>query len=188
MSSASWIAAQQDFTTHLPAVDNAARWAFRRRLRLRRQDFEEALAETRAAAWSRLGRADTQRQRPDPRRRPRDRQQRGPIRPERPTRCATGRGAGVPWTCIIVRRRRRVGSRSRASTTTVRRQTRRTGGGGSGSSAVIAAPRRTRRRFGSTSPPGWPACRIAVGGRPNGSCRATARVMLPGSWGSRRRP
>ena len=52
MSSASLIAAQRDFTTHLPALENAARWAFRRRLRLRRQDFEEALAETRAAAWS----------------------------------------------------------------------------------------------------------------------------------------
>ena len=41
--------AQQQFTAHLPAVDNAARFAFRRR---RRQDREEALAEARAAAWS----------------------------------------------------------------------------------------------------------------------------------------
>ena len=45
-------AAQQEFLTHLPAVESAARWTFRHRLRLRRQDFEEALAETRAAAWS----------------------------------------------------------------------------------------------------------------------------------------
>src|SRR5256885_13039060 len=52
MSAATWIAAQQEFTAHLSAVENAARWAFRHRLRLRRQDFEEAVAETRAAAWS----------------------------------------------------------------------------------------------------------------------------------------
>jgi hypothetical protein len=50
MLAATLIAAQQQFTTHLAAVENAARFAFRRRLR--RQDFEEALAETRAAAWS----------------------------------------------------------------------------------------------------------------------------------------
>ena len=41
--------AQQEFTATLSAVDNAARYAFRRR---RRQDREEALAEARAAAWS----------------------------------------------------------------------------------------------------------------------------------------
>jgi hypothetical protein len=52
MPAATLSAAQQEFVTHLPAVENAARWAFRHRLRLRRQDFEETLAETRAAAWS----------------------------------------------------------------------------------------------------------------------------------------
>ena len=47
-------AAQEQFTATLSAVEDAARFAFRRR---RRQDREEALAEARAAAWSRLGRA-----------------------------------------------------------------------------------------------------------------------------------
>jgi hypothetical protein len=51
MLAATLSAAQQEFVTHLPAVESAARWTFRHRLRLRRQDFEEALAETRAAAW-----------------------------------------------------------------------------------------------------------------------------------------
>jgi hypothetical protein len=52
MSAASLIAAQHDFTTHLPAVENAVRWAFRHWRGLRQQDYEEALAEARAAAWS----------------------------------------------------------------------------------------------------------------------------------------
>ena len=52
MSAASLIAAQQEFTVHLPAVENAARWAFGRSRRLRRQDYEEVLAEVCAAAWS----------------------------------------------------------------------------------------------------------------------------------------
>ncbi len=49
MSAASLAAARENFIYHLTAVDNAARFAFRRR---RRQDREEALAEARAAAWS----------------------------------------------------------------------------------------------------------------------------------------
>ena len=49
MSALSLTHAQQQFTAYLPAIDNAARFAFRRR---RRQDREEALAEARAAAWS----------------------------------------------------------------------------------------------------------------------------------------
>jgi hypothetical protein len=49
MSALSLTHAQRQFTAHLPAVDNAAGYAFRRR---RRQDREEALAEARAAAWS----------------------------------------------------------------------------------------------------------------------------------------
>ena len=36
MSVASLIAAQDEFTAHLPAVENAARFAFRRRFRMRR--------------------------------------------------------------------------------------------------------------------------------------------------------
>src|SRR5262249_31735153 len=52
MLAATLSAAQHEFVIQLPAVENAARWAFRHRLRLRWQDFEEALAETRAAAWS----------------------------------------------------------------------------------------------------------------------------------------
>ena len=52
MSAASLIAAQQEFTAHLPAVEKAARWAFGRGRRLRRQDYEEVLAEVCAAAWS----------------------------------------------------------------------------------------------------------------------------------------
>ena len=52
MSAASLIAAQQEFTVHLPAVEKAARWAFGRGRRLRRQDYEEVLAEVCAAAWS----------------------------------------------------------------------------------------------------------------------------------------
>ena len=49
MSAMSLVAAQEMFAAYLPAIDNAARYAFRRR---RRQDREEALAEARAAAWS----------------------------------------------------------------------------------------------------------------------------------------
>jgi hypothetical protein len=43
------LAAQEQFTAILKAVEIAARYAFRRR---RRQDREEAVAEARAAAWS----------------------------------------------------------------------------------------------------------------------------------------
>ena len=50
MSTLSLTHAQQQFTAYLPAIDNAARFAFRRRMR--RQEYEEALAEARAAAWS----------------------------------------------------------------------------------------------------------------------------------------
>ena len=49
MSAMSLVAAQEKFTASLKAVEDAARFAFRRR---RRQDREEALAEARAAAWS----------------------------------------------------------------------------------------------------------------------------------------
>src|SRR5262245_24685453 len=52
MSASTLIAAQHEFTTHLPAVENAVRWAFRRGRWLRQQDYEEVLAEARAAAWS----------------------------------------------------------------------------------------------------------------------------------------
>jgi hypothetical protein len=52
MSATTLVAAQQEFVTHLAAVETAARFAFRRRFRIRRQDFEEALAETLAAAWT----------------------------------------------------------------------------------------------------------------------------------------
>jgi hypothetical protein len=45
-------AAQEQFTACLPAVENAARFAFRRRLRFSRQDYEEARAQAFAAAWS----------------------------------------------------------------------------------------------------------------------------------------
>ena len=49
MPAMSLVAAQEKFTATLKAVEDAARYAFRRR---RRQDREEALAEARAAAWS----------------------------------------------------------------------------------------------------------------------------------------
>jgi hypothetical protein len=49
MPAMSLVAAQEKFTATLSAVEDAARYAFRRR---RRQDREEALAEARAAAWS----------------------------------------------------------------------------------------------------------------------------------------
>jgi hypothetical protein len=52
MSPAAVSAAQEQFTACLPAVETAARFAFRRRIRLRRQDYEEARAEAFAAAWS----------------------------------------------------------------------------------------------------------------------------------------
>ena len=50
MSALSLVAAQEQFTAHLSAVEDAARFAFRKRLG--RQDYEERLAEARAAAWS----------------------------------------------------------------------------------------------------------------------------------------
>ena len=49
MPTMSLCVAQQQFTAHLPAVDDDARYAFRGRSR---RDREEALAEARAAAWS----------------------------------------------------------------------------------------------------------------------------------------
>jgi hypothetical protein len=51
MSIASLIDAQREFTAHLPVAENATRFAFRR-LKLRRHDFEDALAEAIAACWS----------------------------------------------------------------------------------------------------------------------------------------
>ena len=49
MSTLSLTHAQQQFTAHLSALEDAAGYAFRRR---RWQDREEAVAEARAAAWS----------------------------------------------------------------------------------------------------------------------------------------
>jgi hypothetical protein len=49
MSVASLVAAQENFTASLPAVENQLQAAFRR---LRPQDREDAVAEARAAAWS----------------------------------------------------------------------------------------------------------------------------------------
>jgi DNA-directed RNA polymerase specialized sigma24 family protein len=49
MPAMSLVAAQEKFTATLKAVEDAARYAFRRR---RRQDREEAVAEATAAAWS----------------------------------------------------------------------------------------------------------------------------------------
>ena len=51
MCIASLTDAQREFTAHLPAVENATRFAFRRR-RLRRHDYEDILAESIAACWS----------------------------------------------------------------------------------------------------------------------------------------
>jgi hypothetical protein len=50
MSALSLVAAQDQFTATLSAVEDAVRFAFRKRLRP--QEYEEALAEARAAAWS----------------------------------------------------------------------------------------------------------------------------------------
>jgi hypothetical protein len=51
MPAMSLVAAQEKFTAYLPAVENATRFAFRRR-RLRRHDYEDTLAEAIAACWS----------------------------------------------------------------------------------------------------------------------------------------
>jgi len=50
MSALSLVAAQQEFTRTISAVEDAVKFAFRRRLRP--QEYEEALAEAKAAAWS----------------------------------------------------------------------------------------------------------------------------------------
>ncbi len=50
MSAMSLCVDQEQFTATLSAVEDAVKFAFRRRLRS--QDYEEALAEARAAAWS----------------------------------------------------------------------------------------------------------------------------------------
>ena len=50
MSTLSLVAAQEQFTATLSAVEDAVKYAFRRRLRP--QEYDEALAEARAAAWS----------------------------------------------------------------------------------------------------------------------------------------
>ncbi len=51
MCIASLADAQREFTARLPVVENATRFAFRRR-RLRRQEYEDVLAEAIAACWS----------------------------------------------------------------------------------------------------------------------------------------
>jgi DNA-directed RNA polymerase specialized sigma24 family protein len=50
MSAIALVAAQDAFTRTLSAVEDAVKFAFRRRLRP--QDYEEVMAEARAAAWS----------------------------------------------------------------------------------------------------------------------------------------
>jgi hypothetical protein len=50
LSGASLTSAQQHFTETLKAVEDAVHYAFRKRLR--RQEYEEAMAEATAAAWS----------------------------------------------------------------------------------------------------------------------------------------
>src|SRR5688572_433982 len=50
MSALSLVEAQVQFTATLSAVEDAVKIAFRRRLRT--QEYEEALAEAKAAAWS----------------------------------------------------------------------------------------------------------------------------------------
>ena len=50
MSALSLSIAQEQFTATLSAVEDAVKFAFRRRLR--HQEYEEALAEAKAAAWS----------------------------------------------------------------------------------------------------------------------------------------
>ena len=50
MSALSLVAAQDHFTATLSAVDTASKFAFRRRFR--DQEYQEAVAEARAAAWS----------------------------------------------------------------------------------------------------------------------------------------
>src|SRR4051812_22341845 len=50
MSALSLTVAQEQFTATVSAVEDAVKFAFRRRLR--HQEYEEALAEARAAAWS----------------------------------------------------------------------------------------------------------------------------------------
>ncbi len=51
MSIASLNDAHREFTAHLPVVEKTTRFAFRR-LRLKRQDYEDVLAEAIAACWS----------------------------------------------------------------------------------------------------------------------------------------
>ena len=79
MSAMSLAAAQEQFTATLSAVEDAVKFAFRRRLRP--QEYEEALAEARAAAWTRLARPGRAGQGPGRGRRPRDRHQRDPLGP-----------------------------------------------------------------------------------------------------------
>jgi hypothetical protein len=50
MSALSLVAAQEQFTATLSAVEDAVKFAFRKQLRP--QEYEEALAEAKAAAWS----------------------------------------------------------------------------------------------------------------------------------------
>jgi len=50
MSALSLVAAQEQFTATLKAVEDAVRFGFRRRLR--RQEYEDVVAEAKAAAWS----------------------------------------------------------------------------------------------------------------------------------------
>ena len=80
MSAMSLRVAQEQFTAHLSAVENAARFAFRRR---RRQDREEALAEA-APPPGAPGSGCSAGARTRSKSVSRDRQQRDPLRQERP--------------------------------------------------------------------------------------------------------
>ena len=176
MSIASLNDAHREFTAHLSAVENAARFAFRRR-RLKRQDYEDVLAEAIAACWMRLGRPDLPRPGPAGGRRLRHRQLRRPLRPERPADrqpvgrpgghgCLPSQGSEGPWIPRL--------QLQRAST---RRLTRLTRGCG-----PTAALRQTRRAFASTTRRGsrpWPR---GGGRRPSSWRRVTGRSRWLSKW------
>ena len=189
--------AQQSFTATLSAVEDAVRFAFRRRLR--HQEYEEALAEARAAAWSAWAGLVKQGQGPGRCRGPRDRDQRDPERPPGTPSRQQGRRPGRHGRVTTPGRRRRAGSSSSASTPATS-STRRFDAGALAGVAGRGSPGRTggprmqpgRLRGVDGGPDAQEACgrpgvrRGARGGRRRADGRGQPGAGLPGEAGAGR--
>ena len=187
MSAISLTHAQQQFTATLSAVEDAVHYAFRGRLRP--QEYEETLAEAKAAAWSAWH---------------------GLIRKGKDPLAVGVTGIANNAIRYVLRNGRRVGnptsgrgapgrlpqgpegpatSRSSASfpPTTRSSPARWSGRGRTGWSRTAGSAPPTRRLSGSTSRCGWPACLRRSAGSLSCWPRGTRGSSWPASSGSRSR-